>query len=1153
MVAFNSSKIKDIPDHYRLISRTDTHGTILEANSEFIEISGYTSEELMGQPHNILRCPDVPKLVFKDLWETIQTGHDWTQIVKNNTKDGRSYWVKANVSPVLHDGKITGFISIRKPATLEQAMEAEDAYKKINRGELVIKGGHIYTPGAYKRFTMNPYNKLGLIGKLVSIGVVILLATLIISGSLVEVDYVKQKKANTLALHDTLKTHLEEEIHAIGHESRNTAIGIAGTKRLSQLIEAGDHDGARELLLSQVSNYNKLTGESILAHIHSGKGISIARSWTEEANDDLTGFRHSINDIIKNHKPSQVLELDHHGLAIHSLAPVFSSDKKYIGSVEIITPLSALDVSLNGINAQYVALLTKTATKIATATQNNRKIGDYTLASETEFKTEAVNKLAQININTLINKGHLETATDYFAVEPILDTRKQQIGYHVIIEPITELSALNSVSAQDAIHNILMVVVSVLLVIFAYILLVYINIIKPFRTMQDLIKQASKQGDLSLRLDDRSKDEMGQVARAYNSQMQNMQVIMGEMGRMVKSISEGNFKTSTIIETEGDFSVITTNISNALTSINATFSELRNVLNHINRGDFSYSASINMSGDFKLALNDALASMATLRGVFHEVNQLMTQVANGFFTRRIEAEAKGELHTLKQNINNSLDQLQSAIEETTQVMIAQGAGDLTRRIESPFDGTLAILKSGINNSVTNTGSLISQSNYSLLKLAEGAKQIALDVADLSSRTQEQAASLEETAASMEQITSTIKTTADNAAQADIVAEESIQEANQANQVVHKTIRAINEISEASSRISDITSLIDSIAFQTNLLALNAAVEAARAGDHGRGFAVVAGEVRSLAGKSAEAAKDIRSLIDNTLTKVQEGATLAQESGEALNVINDSINKISTFVKEISQTSREQAKGVEQVNVAITQIDQVTQQNSALVEKTAEHTADMGRLAEEVINVSKTFKIDLNQIDFSNAMQTGNFTFANARRAHRQWAGIIHAFVEGMQVDFNKEAATDHTKCGLGLWFYGPVGQKFATLPEMKEVEKWHIEIHTIIKHILEANERKDDALMSTLFTKLDETSAKVIQHLSAAELAVTSGAAKSSHRLVASHNTTEQKAPASSRPAAAPAKAVAHSAAPKPTSSGLQTPPPAQKKQTHNDDEWGEF
>jgi len=260
--------------------------------------------------------------------------------------------------------------------------------------------------------------------------------------------------------------------------------------------------------------------------------------------------------------------------------------------------------------------------------------------------------------------------------------------------------------------------------------------------------------------------------------------------------------------------------------------------------------------------------------------------------------------------------------------------DLTRRINlGDKTGFFATLGEGVNRLADNLAEIVARVKGSAREISMGAEEITLGNTNLSSRTEEQASSLEETASSMEEMTTTVKQNADNAAQANQLALAARDQAEQGVAVVDKAVSAMSGIDESAQKIADIIGVIDEIAFQTNLLALNAAVEAARAGEQGRGFAVVASEVRNLAGRSATAAKEIKSLIQDSVAKVGDGARLVTRSGETLTEIVTAVKKVSDIVAEIAAASREQSAGIEQVNRAVMQMDQITQQNAALVEET----------------------------------------------------------------------------------------------------------------------------------------------------------------------------------------------------------------------------
>jgi methyl-accepting chemotaxis protein len=283
--------------------------------------------------------------------------------------------------------------------------------------------------------------------------------------------------------------------------------------------------------------------------------------------------------------------------------------------------------------------------------------------------------------------------------------------------------------------------------------------------------------------------------------------------------------------------------------------------------------------------------------------------------------------------------------EVQDMVTAVVAGDLAKRISlSGKSGFHQNLSQGINAITDSLVKVVSETQSAAQDISRGADEISQGSMNLSQRTEEQASSLEETASSMEQMTSTVRQNADNAGQANQLAVAARDQAEKGGAVVARAVTAMGQINESSRKIADIIGVIDEIAFQTNLLALNAAVEAARAGEQGRGFAVVAAEVRSLAGRSATAAKEIKTLIQDSVKKVDEGSSLVTQSGETLEQIVGSVKKVTDIVGEIAAASREQSAGIEQVNKAVMQLDELTQQNAALVEQSSAASQAMAEQA-----------------------------------------------------------------------------------------------------------------------------------------------------------------------------------------------------------------
>lgn len=300
------------------------------------------------------------------------------------------------------------------------------------------------------------------------------------------------------------------------------------------------------------------------------------------------------------------------------------------------------------------------------------------------------------------------------------------------------------------------------------------------------------------------------------------------------------------------------------------------------------------------------------------------------------------------------------IEETVSVLTQFSAGDLTRKIDGEYKGSFREIKSSLNSTIERLCGMVKQIIEAAKAVNSAATEIASGSTDLSQRTEEQASSLEETAASMEEITGTVKQNSSNAANANELSTNANKVANDGGRVVEDAVSAMANIERSSKKISDIISVIDEIAFQTNLLALNAAVEAARAGDAGKGFAVVASEVRSLAGRSASASKEIKALINESAQQVQSGAQLVNEAGETLKMIVSSVQQVASIVSEIASASQEQATGIDEINTAITQMDEVTQQNAALVEENTAAATSMVDQARELEKLMSFFKLEENE-------------------------------------------------------------------------------------------------------------------------------------------------------------------------------------------------
>jgi methyl-accepting chemotaxis protein len=297
-----------------------------------------------------------------------------------------------------------------------------------------------------------------------------------------------------------------------------------------------------------------------------------------------------------------------------------------------------------------------------------------------------------------------------------------------------------------------------------------------------------------------------------------------------------------------------------------------------------------------------------------------------------------------------------SIRDAANVVTRVAEGDLTARVTVRAQGETQKLLDGLERMARDLRSLVGGVTHAARTVATTSAQIAHGNLDLSQRTEEQASTLEETASSMEELTSTVAQNAENARQASQLAVEASDVARRGGQVVGQVVSTMNGISDSSRRIGDIIGVIDGIAFQTNILALNAAVEAARAGEQGRGFAVVASEVRNLAQRSAAAAKEIKELIGDSVTRVEAGTKQVDAAGRTMDEIVTSVKKVSDLIAEIAAASREQSSGIGQINTAVAQMEQVVQQNASLVEEASAATESMKEQAAMLLQAVSRFHL-----------------------------------------------------------------------------------------------------------------------------------------------------------------------------------------------------
>ena len=473
------------------------------------------------------------------------------------------------------------------------------------------------------------------------------------------------------------------------------------------------------------------------------------------------------------------------------------------------------------------------------------------------------------------------------------------------------------------------------------------------------VTDAVAKGELNHRFDaeGQAQNETGQLLRSVQRMVATLTAFVGAQKEMAVSHNAGAIDAQIEV---GRFSGVYCDMARSINELVASHIAVKmrvvDVVKQYAQGDLS--ADMDRLPGKKALVTDAIDGVkSSLMAVSAEIKRLESAALEGDFSVRGDAaKFKHEFREMVEGLNHLMEVSDTGLSEVARVLESLSKGDLTQRISREMKGTFHRLKQDTNSVAARLTEILRQIRDSTESINVAAREIASGNADLSSRTEQQASSLEETASSMAELTGTVKQNAENARQANQLAAGASGVAVKGGAVVSQVVATMGSINESSKKIVDIISVIDGIAFQTNILALNAAVEAARAGGQGRGFAVVANEVRTLAHRSAAAAKEIKGLIHDSVEKVASGTELVDEAGKTMQEVVESVKQVTDIMAEIAAASQEQSSGIEQVNRAITQMDDVTQQNAALVEQAAAAAESLEEQAGNLASAVRVFKL-----------------------------------------------------------------------------------------------------------------------------------------------------------------------------------------------------
>ncbi|WP_127470529.1 methyl-accepting chemotaxis protein [Thiomicrorhabdus aquaedulcis] len=818
-----------LPPSTVILSTADLQGRILTFNQSFLEASGYTIDEIQGKPHSILRHPDMPKEAFKDMWQTIQAGKPWFGLVKNKRKNGDFYWVAANASPIFTDGKITGFVSVRYPASSAQKTMAEKLYNQIRNQQ--AKMPWTKTRPAYLNHFMGS-------GLLVLTGA--LLPTLTTLPSLVA-----------------------------------TLVTLAGLAWVSIFyFKANKPNAVQSRAIEDLSN--GIFREPIVGHDAWSNALNLLRTRVgQNASDTLDAARQS---------------------------------------AMLTTAMNAASTNLMVADSDFNIVSINTT--LAEMFQRN----------ETTLQTALPNFSAKSIVGSNMDIFHKDPSHQRKMVGALQTTWSGRLDVAGLSLDLTVVPVLN---------------------------------------------QGVKQGFVV-----EWRDMTAQV------QIQN------QLAQAIQAASTG-----------------------VLTS------------------------QINLKGQ------------------------------DGFYLQ------------VGQGINALLIGLQDFMAKTIYNIGEIAFNRLNGQLDGQFDGSYRMTQDAINIALRGLNEMVGQVQFSANLVNNAMRQLSSGVNEFSSQVQQQAAAIEQTSAASQQMLASVQQNMSTIHHANSVTQNVTLQVKSGSGVMDKALISIQAVEASGHKIGEIVILIDSIAFQTNLLALNAAVEAARAGEHGRGFAVVASEVRALAGKSAQAAKEIKNLIDTSVQQIDEGTQRVKEASNALNEIMSSTNEVSSIMLEVTNASAEQEQAIHEVTNAMTIMDSAIQQSAALVEQTAAS-------AEQVSDNMNTLNHLISSFELSNEAkaisQSGRSPLADMKQIHLNWRLSIANALTGFDTSVSVEDAVDIHICELGKWRYSE-GSQLEHLPLMRQLDEKHIHFHQLVGQALGFAKKGDYANVDPMMPQINLLSTDIVELLTELE------------------------------------------------------------------------
>ncbi len=766
------------------------------------------------------------------------------------------------------------------------------------------------------------------------------------------------------------------------------------------------------------------------------------------------------------------IDLARSGVVMSSLVAIKNVDGKLAGIIEFQSGFGSINKQFVKQGVHFVQVLNEESLKLYTKGAENPKVGDMPLVHPTQF-ADSLEWYQGLAMDRFDVKGvSIQGDKIVLRVELNSGTGKS-IGYRYVGMDLEHPELQAVVEQTDVIIMDMLIIIVVMLLLLMLLLHWVLGrvVSQPLQGVEQGLLQVVNTGRMNLAVTYQSDDEVGRMVTTLTQVFKQIANGVSQANQVVAAIGQGDFSKRLTGEFAGDFAELQQGVNASAQSVSFMMDELTKVMQGLSCGRFDIKMDERVAPAFRQQVDQAMGEVSA---VIADIGRVMSHMEQGYLNHRVEVDCHGDLLALKSSINNTLNALGAAFNDIEHVMVEQTTGNIEVMPRIDQKGEVGMVQNTMTLSMTNIASIVTEVRSSLEQAVQGVMNVNHSIGNISGQMQQQASALEQSSATAEEMQRQAQSMQGQANDVASLMQQMQTHVEATRHVMAGTIEAMQTIQQKSQQIESIVAMIDGIAFQTNLLALNAAVEAARAGEHGRGFAVVAGEVRSLAQKTADAAKDIGQLIVSTVADVDRGNEQVKQTELAVAQVEQGAQQVQERISVMRVSAEQTATGVSELHQAISVLDSAIQENTAGVEAIS-HTAErISQQSNSVLTSLSFFKLtNLNGL-LDAAVAANDFRYARGRRMMHTWA--LKTEVALLTPNGRPEVSTGLT-------------DHFASIPEMQgryaSIDQKKERAVAIAKQLFDRRDR-GEAITDADFGEFREAVKATVAEITAAETAILS-------------------------------------------------------------------